>query len=773
MMWAIILTETKLPALKKYIKANILPCILLLILVVTVGLVVYYRLKLQLTIGPFWDTYAYLSNALEFAGIGTGYYELDRPPFLPFLTSLLFRIGFVSEVAIYIVDGLIFIFGVIGLYLLFNLRFNPLESFAGTTLYISFPLILSWLGLGYVDIAAVSFSIWAVYTTVLAVRKNPKFFYVAFPLAMMAFLTRFTAGFILFPIILYILIGGNYLKHFKHMLKGVLVSFLLIIPYMILIYQKTGDPFYSMVWSLTFRAESPKEHFGYTSDPFYYLEHLNSYISTQIISHDFIFYLIISIIIIGLLIYIYSLVKAKKGDSKINLSLLKRVTSFTKIKILLLIILLVGFLFTLGNISYMVSEFLFFILCYVAYDLLKDQEKFDLDILFFSWFMTQFISQSLFELKVDRYFITMTPALAYFIILGLNQITGKLKVNYQSINLTAIILPFIIIIVALSSTSLYLNNTIENQDNYMAPDFYENQILTANMDSAVEWLMNYDQSYQNKTIRAELWPGFVWKLKKNMSEQPNFNTTDALNHELEKNNIDYYISLTPNLNLKSYTTLKEFGNVTIYQKDPSKVENKPQMLYIGQGWQNYIDQVLGLKAYVQYEAQGRFTIGKATEIDSHSLEELQKYPYILLYNFKWHNQQKTEDLLMEYVKSGGTVVIDASGNLEGVYYNLDNAVFLNTSITKKSLPPNPNIEPKNQTNFSPFLSDGATWYGANYESTGNNKIEPLITANGNTLIGVQKIGNGKIIWIGYNLIWHAFHLGNQEEMELIQRSIGV
>ena len=193
--------------------------------------------------GPGWDTYAFLDNALEYAGMGTGYIELDRSPVLPFLTSLVFRAGFVSELSIYLVEGILFILGVVGFYCLLRLRFNSLESLAGCAVYISFPVILSWLGVGYLDISSVSISIWAIYTTVLAVKRNPRYFYLAFPLAMIAFLTRFTAGFVVFPIILYILMGGNYLHHLKKMLIGLLISVLIIIPYLVFMYQKAGDPF--------------------------------------------------------------------------------------------------------------------------------------------------------------------------------------------------------------------------------------------------------------------------------------------------------------------------------------------------------------------------------------------------------------------------------------------------------------------------------------------------------------------------------------------------
>ncbi|WP_281774453.1 glycosyltransferase family 39 protein [Methanobacterium formicicum] len=748
---------------QKFTDSKALNWICLVLLVLTASLVVYYRLKMQMTIGPFWDTYAYLANALEYAGMGTGYMELDRPPLLPFLTSLIFRMGFVSEVAIYLVDGLLFILGSIGLYQLFKLRFNPLESLAGSLLFISFPITLAWLGVGYVDMAAVSFSIWAVYTTVLAVNRNPRFFFLAFPLAMMAFLTRFTAGFIVFPLVLYILMGKHYLRQFKEMITGLIISIFLIIPYLAYIYQKTSDPFFSITWSLSFRAESFQEHFAYSSDVFYYIHNLQSFISTQGILHNWFYYILISILIIGVIIYIYNILRDWKGR-EVTLNSAKIV------KIILLILLGVGFIFTFSKINYIYSSVLVLLIGYVAYDLLRGRPNMDLDILFFTWFMVQFITQSLFAIKVDRYFLTMAPALTYFLILGLHEISGKIRINWQDFNLSRYIMPCLMIILALSATSIYLNDVQQEKDNYLVADFVKNQVIDDYMDVMVQDLRNYDPTYQNKTVQSEVWPGFVWKLKTSMKQQPTFNTTPELNHWLEKNHVDYYISLNP-ADLQSYQPIAQYNNMTLYQINPNATTNKTKMLYIGQGWQNYMDQVLGLKAFVLHESQGRLVIGKATEIDSHSLEELQQYPYILLYNFKWHNQHDAEELLLNYVESGGTLVIDASGNMEGMYYNLDEAVFLNTSISKKSLPVNPKIQPA--LNFSPFLSDGETWYGAHYEPTNQSQIQPLVTADGNILIGEQKIGKGRIIWIGYNLVWHAFHLENPEEKVLIQSVIGV
>ncbi|MBU4608946.1 MAG: hypothetical protein KKA38_10780, partial [Euryarchaeota archaeon] len=182
--------------------------------------------------------------------------------------------------------------------------------------------------------------------------------------------------------------------------------------------------------------------------------------------------------------------------------------------------------------------------------------------------------------------------------------------------------------------------------------------------------------------------------------------------------------------------------------------------------QNYVEDVLDFKAFV-YRNESLY-------IDDYTLEDIKNYEAVLIYNFRWHNQKDAEQLIRDYLNSGGTVIIDTSGNLNGITYNLDNTIFLDTHITRRAMRTNPLIEinPKIRNQeliLSPFESeDGNTWYGANYEPFGGNKIENLVTADGKTLIGIQKVGKGRIIWIGYNLVWHSFIMENMGERKLIE-----
>ena len=48
--------------LKRFFKKNYFSVILLIILIVIVSLIAYYRVKVQMNMGPMWDTYDFLSD---------------------------------------------------------------------------------------------------------------------------------------------------------------------------------------------------------------------------------------------------------------------------------------------------------------------------------------------------------------------------------------------------------------------------------------------------------------------------------------------------------------------------------------------------------------------------------------------------------------------------------------------------------------------------------------------------------------------------------------
>ncbi len=233
-------SKNKIILLKNFMRNHYTTIIFLLLLTLIVSVITYYRIIAQLHIGLISDSVDFFTDALVFAGQGFGYADLTRPPFFPFIASLFVRLGYTSINTIFYVDGGSFVFGVIGLFLLLKIRFSDLESFLGGLLYATFPITLIILGFGFSDLSSVSFSIWAIYFLVLAVKKDSKFFILLFPFALFAFLARYNNALLIFPILLFLFINKDKIN-IKNILLGIIASILIIIPVLIFFYEKFGN----------------------------------------------------------------------------------------------------------------------------------------------------------------------------------------------------------------------------------------------------------------------------------------------------------------------------------------------------------------------------------------------------------------------------------------------------------------------------------------------------------------------------------------------------
>ncbi len=543
----------------------------LIVLITVISLITYYRITIQFEMGPLSDSCDFLSNALVFAGQNMSYFDSTRPPFFSFLLSLIFRTGYISANAIFILDGLMYIFGVVGLFFLFKLRFNDIQSFLGALLFATFSEVLAYLSVGFADIASVSLTIWAFYFLILAVKKEGTFFYLAFPFAMLAFLTRYNNALIIFPIFLYILINRHEIKNVKHLFAGILSSFLFIIPVFIFFFEKFGNAFYPFMsafgtTSTTHLAESA----AYDSNLFFFIDKLPSFIGLEGIIALF-------IIAVGLLIYGFLKLKRNSIDKKKLFDIFKVRKNSTKLKLTLFVVLLLIFVFSFGQILSYFSEVLFFILAYLFYDLVKNLNVKDMDmhLLFFAWFMAFFIFHSVLSIKDNRYFIIMAPPIAHFIIFGLTEISNHLKFKIRGHNATFPIITVILTAIILLSTASYL--PVIQQANV------DNKITNEQIVLVCEWFVNYDPNYKNTVIYSDLWPYFGWYLKTNVNPMPVFINGKSYsggvkkfkitpqdnmeyNKELNDDNADYYFCIRKGLNLTSYKPIKTFGNLIIYKR---------------------------------------------------------------------------------------------------------------------------------------------------------------------------------------------------------------
>lgn len=533
-----------------------------LLLVTILVIIAYYRVSMQIHIGALYDTYDFLANAAEFSGKSISYTDI-RPPFLSFLTSIIFRFEGLSITPIFYIEAIIDIIGVIGLFFLLKLRFNDLNSFLGSLLYATYPIVLTYVGVGFADLSSISISIWALYFTAMAVKRNSKYFLISFPIAMLAFLTKFNQALIIFPIFLYILINWHNIKNRRYIVIGIIISSLIIAPVLIFYSIKYGNPIYVFqdFYGSSSGTAVSEYYFDYNPDTFFYVKLLPLLIGNGAL-------LVLLTIIGGLLVGYTRLLLRKTSIPELKINFKKNF--FIKLS---MIVLFVIFLVSWGFVSYIMSEFMFFFILLGLFKLLKNKNKFYLDFLFLSWFAAYLIFISAYIVKDIRYLLMILPPFTYFIMRFL-VIAEKQIGLIRKHKLTYYMAPFLILVILLS-TAFYLQTIPEGNVYY--------QTININIEEASIWLISYDPDYKSRIIYSDIWPHSGWFLQMNIGKMPEFKgnekhylnlknytptieDSNSANNFLVENNVYYYFSIRNWTNLNNYTPLKSFGYVTIYKK---------------------------------------------------------------------------------------------------------------------------------------------------------------------------------------------------------------
>lgn len=546
--------------------------LLIILLVISIP-----KLLAQINIGiGNWDTYLYLENGRSFAKMGWG----DVPsiaPVVPYALSLIFRVaGTYFQEAIFYLDVFAYILGSISFYLLLRFKFDYNTSLVGSVIYSTFTLLYSWVAIGGNDIPGVSLTILSIYLILVAHKFNNNYYYLALPIAAFAFLSRYTAGIMIFSIIFYLMIEKINLKELKKFITGGIIGIICVLPCLYHFYRvlKTPFPFlnqFSGTVSNTKVLDS-----GYLPNPWYYITHIHQYLSSNVPSEatfdniinlknnipSMISYILIILMIIGMLLIIYNLYQNVKKNDKITLKTRKNV-----LLTIILILLIVSCIVTVGQVSYIITTVLILGILGIISSLFKKYkiENLDYDLLMISLFFIYLVFQSILSTKNDRYFITVLPFMAYFITNTISYIYNylnnkELKLNKIKLN-TMISLLIVIFFV---STSLGFSSAIPTENHFN------------DIEESCEWFMNYYPNYGHHVIYSDNWPAVNWYLNIFCSRAVLNNDTpegvmNLSSHVLGYNSTylpgEFYIDTnTPvKYDYPGLTKIKTIGDVTIYE----------------------------------------------------------------------------------------------------------------------------------------------------------------------------------------------------------------
>ena len=783
------------------------PDFFLLALTVVVSVLTYIRIQERIAIGPGWDTYAFLDNAAEMAGRSVGYVEPHRPPVMAFLTSLLFRVGVFNVSSIQVLDGALTAVGVIAFYLLLRRRFErPLAMIASVLLVLA-PAVWNWLGSGYTDFPSVAFSICALVLAVKATEDDPRWYLIALPMVLGAILTRFGAFLMVVPVALWFSLRARPFKQAKYILAGLGVTGLAYIPAGIYYYRYFSDPFFPFGFAgnvagagLSGVSKAGVHPTGLSAIPgSWYVRNAANLLFRNPSGHvgAFIGLVILGVTVIGLLVAAGAALWRQHSRWRV-LAPLAAAAFVLLTEWRGSTVLRVGAMALLG---FVVAT------CLIprereheptlearrgwhTFRRLDPRALLALDSTIMVWGLLFFDAHGHMQPQIDRYFITMVPAALYFVTLGWRALGLPIRHAVASFGEAGELIPHPVLrpwmawtIAALGLASLAILGAAPVARAYSPTTTPAKDPTILGAEKSAGWLLSHDRNIRQKAVYSDVWPLTSWYLGAEALPMPTFESAKAFPHELEKNRVEYYVTIRPH-RYPGYRPVFNLFSTTVLQYQSTFPRTIPAILYFGDGWDAYLEQLCNFDFNLYFS--NRRQVGTGTwMIDAMSAQDLAKYDAVAIFGAHWRSKAVAEQTLRTYVKNGGTVIIDASHNMDGFSYPLVDTVFTDVLVRRRALPASvvvsvtPALAQESciATSFAPTPlvdENGGPWFGASYDPAAWSRVagqEPeefdVVASVGSApVILQQRFGKGRIYWVAANLFWHAYLEGNQSEVRL-------
>jgi len=220
------------------------------------------------------------------------------------------------------------------------------------------------------------------------------------------------------------------------------------------------------------------------------------------------------------------------------------------------------------------------------------------------------------------------------------------------------------------------------------------------------------------------------------------------------------------------------------------LSNKPMVLVIGNNppYDDGFDTVFrSLNRSFGYDRA--LPIQGKRYIDDYTLEELKKYPVVVLYGYRYHNRNKAWLMLSQYVQEGGNLFVvtgwqywsqdwgklDAQGQPQTIelpeLLPVSRAKWGDIGTSWRNLRVDSSqlgIEVSSQ-GWADLAWEGKPWGMSLAEPEDLREFgRALVTASGKVIVAGGNFGKGKIVWSGMNLFGHAaYHESDSENNFLL------
>lgn len=732
-----------------------------LLIVLAVGsALVAWKVWAQVRLGGGWDTYSFLANAAHFAGKSIGYDEPVRPPLLSLLTSVVFRVSPLAVWPIQVVDGVMSASGVVALYLLLRRRVEQTAATISSLAVLAFQPVWTWVGVGYSDVAAMSLTVWAIYFTVRATEDDPRWYIAAFPMLVLASLTRVTALLAIFALLLLFAMRGRPFAHARYIALGVLSAVVVYLPAALYYSGRFGDALFPYLANLNLANElASRGAVGFGTEP-------GGWALMPGI-------LVASLTWLALSGAVGTASRTSEG---------RRAGTRWRVPLLVAAVGVIAVSQASGGI--MARQASIPIGIYLAFRALARREDTGplegrptasaaLDAAMIVLMLAYVDFHGHHPVRVWRYLVTVAPTYVFLLAVGWSTIAESVGRTLEAIRpgneRAGREIAWGALVVALSVLLAFeVSETVRQ-----SPD-----PVVVGAAAASEWIDDRTPSAENPVIYSDLWPITSWYVGRETRAMPRFPDPRAYAHELQKRDAAYYMTLGTDTYAPTFAPLYRSDPVTVLGKVVPNDARNPSIRYLGKAWENYLEVIDDFKVDLYYDGGLEGWVGSVF-MDAYSADELRRYNAVAVYRVRWYDRGRAESTISDYVESGGSLIIDASGNLDGAAYPLLDTILFDTVIRRQQVPENATLSPAGAfAERHPELASaapgrwvdeaGGPWFGASYTPVpGTPPGEVLLRLDGSPAATLQRVGKGRVYWISSNLMWHAFKLGSASERSMV------
>jgi len=178
-----------------------------------------------------------------------------------------------------------------------------------------------------------------------------------------------------------------------------------------------------------------------------------------------------------------------------------------------------------------------------------------------------------------------------------------------------------------------------------------------------------------------------------------------------------------------------------------------KILVIG-GDADYKTNLISEIMYGYFTENMVFWAGASKYVDDYKMDYLSKCAGIILWGFDYRNKSEAEKLLSDYVASGGSLVVCMDGGPKERFFGVEpseRGFTGSVNVTYSISPLNSPLTP---------IYEGGPWVAVHYEGLDENW---LVTNGTYTIAGIKKVENRDVLFVGYNLFFHAAYHKNEAE----------